>query len=157
MGDSPILQLVAAVRALQSWDTIPVTLTDVSIDAQYDNFRINLQPVTTGCYRLYLGGQHPGRHGRHPVRFKMIGEVLSAFRRNRIGFCVLHPSALAGHSYTVEQTGGGLVQSAFPDFISPHQPFYTVAISHSVAPGVDATRAHGGRHPFEMEDPRNWT
>jgi len=157
VGNSPILhRLYVAVRD-HNWDTIPAALTNVTIDDGGDSFRIGFRArhVRGNIDFAWAGSIQGGTDGT--LRFKMEGEVLSAFRRNRIGFCVLHPGALAGQPCTVEQTGGGLVQSAFPDAISPHQPFFDMrAISHSVAPGVDATVRMEG-DTFEMEDQRNWT
>lgn len=157
VSSSPILhRLYVAVRD-HNWGTIPAALTDVRIDDAGDSFRIDfrarhVQGVIDFAWTGSITGDADGT-----VRFAMDGEALSAFRRNRIGFCVLHPGSLAGQPCTVEQTGGGIVHSAFPDAISPHQPFFHMrAISHAVAPGVDAAVRMEG-DTFEMEDQRNWT
>lgn len=92
------------------------------------------------------------------VRFSMDGEARSAFLRNRIGFCVLHPiRECAGQPCTVEHVDRSVEKGRFPDLISPHQPFFAIrAISHQVEPGVEAeVRVEGDT--FEMEDQRNWT
>ncbi len=157
VGDSPILhRLYVAVRD-HNWDTIPATLSDVTIDNQGDSFQISF----TARHRrgaidfAWAGSIRGGSDGT--LRFKMEGEVLSNFRRNRIGFCILHPGSLAGLACAVEQIDGNVIESAFPDAISPHQPFFAMrAISHQVAPGADAiVRMEGDT--FEMEDQRNWT
>lgn len=156
-GDSPILhRLYVAVRD-HNWDTIPATLSDVTIDNRGDSFHISFtarhrRGVIDFAWAGSIQGDADGT-----LRFEMDGEVLSTFRRNRIGFCVLHPGSLAGLACTVEQTDGTVTAGVFPDAISPHQPFFDMrAISHAVAPGVAATVRMEG-DTFEMEDQRNWT
>jgi len=156
-GDGLILhRLYVAVRD-HNWDTIPAELTDLTIDDRGDSFRIRFraqhrQGNIDFAWDGSISGDTDGT-----VRFEMDGEVLSNFRRNRIGFCVLHPGALAGQPCTVEQTGGTLTPGTFPEAIAPHQPFFDMrAISHEVAPGVSATVRMEG-DTFEMEDQRNWT
>ena len=88
----------------------------------------------------------------------MDGKALSAFRRNRIGFCVLHPVPVCvGKPCVVQTTDGHTESGAFPDLISPHQPFQNMrSIRHEAAPGVWAEVSFEG-DVFEMEDQRNWT
>src|SRR5207247_7392946 len=86
------------------------------------------------------------------------GEARSDFQRNRIGFCVLHPSReCPGRPCVVEKADGTVERGIFPRFISPHQPFKEIrSIAHEVAPGVWAEVRFEG-DVFEMEDQRNWT
>jgi D-apionolactonase len=157
VGEGPILhRLYVAVRD-HNWDTIPAELTDIAIDDRGDNFRISFRARhKRGSIDFAWDGRIDG-DADGTLRFAMDGEVLSDFRRNRIGFCVLHPGSLAGQPCTVEQTDGVLTEGAFPDAISPHQPFFDMrAISHEVAPGLSATVRMEG-DTFEMEDQRNWT
>ena len=92
------------------------------------------------------------------VDYRMEGIARSTFLRNRIGFCVLHPSgACAGAVCTIEHVDGSSRQTAFPQDISPSQPFFDVrAISHQVLPGLIARVLMRG-DTFETEDERNWT
>jgi hypothetical protein len=103
-------------------------------------------------WRGSIRGDHDGT-----IRFTFDGEAGSAFLRNRIGFCVLHPiRECAGQPCVVEKTSGETERGRFPDFISPHQPFLDMrAISHTVVPGVTAEVRFEG-DVFEMEDQRNW-
>lgn len=156
-GDSPILhRLYVAVRD-HNWDTIPAELTDWTIDDRGDSFRISFRARhRRGAIDFAWDGSISGDTDG-TVRFAMDGEVLSTFRRNRIGFCVLHPAELAGQPCTVEQTDGTRTEGAFPNAIAPHQPFFDMrAISHPVESGVQATVRMEG-DTFEMEDQRNWT
>lgn len=89
------------------------------------------------------------------VRYRFDGRARSAFRRNRIGLCLLHPMDLAGQPVEVE-TPQGIVRGAFPAAISPHQPFFDiVAVRQRAGDATLEVRFEGDL--FEMEDQRNWT
>jgi hypothetical protein len=54
------------------------------------------------------------------------------------------------------ETPQGTVEGAFPDLISPHQPFVDMqSITHATASGEISIRFEGDL--WEMEDQRNWT
>ena len=97
----------------------------------------------------------------------MDGEALSTFRRNRIGFCVLHPMDCAGVSSRIEKIDGTVEESTFPISIAPQYlidgeikpvaPFNNMrAVRYEAASGVEAEVRFEGE-TFEMEDQRNWT
>ena len=101
------------------------------------------------------------------ITFSMDGEARSTFRRNRIGFCVLHPMDCAGVSSRIEKIEGTVEESAFPISIAPQYlidgeikpvaPFNNMrAVRYEVASGVEAEVRFEGE-TFEMEDQRNWT
>lgn len=155
-GREVLHQVYAAVRD-QNWGTVPGVLSDEQIEQGEDWFRIRYRSkhhrheihfVWTGT----ITGTADGT-----ITFTMDGEALSTFRRNRIGFCVLHPMTVAGLPCTIEEVGGNVYEASFPDTISPHQPFFNLrAITHEVLPGLRAeVRMEGDT--FEMEDQRNWT
>jgi D-apionolactonase len=158
VGDMEILRgLYVAVRD-RNWGTVVPVLHDLRIEAGDRSFRV---AFIAECRQREIdfvwGGNIAGDpHGT--VEFSMNGQAHSRFLRNRIGFCVLHPGGpCAGKPCTVERVDGTIVHGAFPDLISPHQPFTQIrAISHEIAPGWTAeVRMEGDI--FEMEDQRNWT
>lgn len=61
------------------------------------------------------------------LRVSALGTVTRAFRRNRLGFVVLHPPTLAGQPLTVRHPSGVSTATAFPFWIAPHQPAVDVA------------------------------
>lgn len=87
------------------------------------------------------------------LSFAMDGRAHSNFQRNRIGLCVHHPlRECAGAACAIETADGRIEQSAFPEFVAPHQPFRNVrAMRYS---NVEV-RFEGDI--FETEDHRNWT
>jgi len=151
-----IHQIYAAVRD-HNWGTVPGVLTDVNIDEQPQSLRISFRSEhrRNDIHFVWQGVIAGSADGT--LTFSMSGQALSTFKRNRIGFCVLHPMACAGRPCSIEQVNGEKYDSRFPERISPHQPFMNLrAITHEVMPGVRAeVRMEGD--VFEMEDQRNWT
>lgn len=157
LGEYEVLhQIYAAVRD-QNWGTVPGALDNLHINQQPDSFRISYRSEHRRddvhfVWQATITGADDGT-----IVFHMDGQALSTFKRNRIGFCVLHPMSCAGIPCTIRQVDGKTYESRFPEFIAPHQPFKQLrAIAHTVIPGVQAEVYMEG-DVFEMEDQRNWT
>ncbi len=94
------------------------------------------------------------------VRFAMQGDVRSTFRRNRIGFCVLHPPECAAMPCRIVQENGNVIEKPFPKQIAPapkQDPFVEIReMSYEFAPGRFAD-VHFDGDIFETEDQRNWS
>ncbi len=92
------------------------------------------------------------------VRFEFRGEAGSAFRRNRIGLCVLHPiKECVGRRCVIGHGDGTTGESLFPTWISPHQPFQNVRSMTHDAAGHFRVKVDFEGEIFETEDQRNWT
>jgi D-apionolactonase len=157
LGDAEVLRGVYAAVRDHNWDTIAPHVSDLHLERTSTSFRLRFhvdhreREVDFG-WDGELRGEDDGT-----VEFGLSGRSRSDFRRNRIGFCVLHPARLAGHPCTVETVDGARRAGAFPASISPHQPFADLrAIAHEVVQGVAAEVRFAG-DVFEMEDQRNWT
>ncbi|MGD9712653.1 MAG: hypothetical protein AB7V46_11365, partial [Thermomicrobiales bacterium] len=156
LGDVEIVRrLYIAIRD-RNWGTIPPVYTRFDLLDEGDHFRIDLAAEhLSGDVDFAWTGSIEG-HANGTISYSMEGTPRKAFLRNRIGFCVLHPSDLAGVSARAE-TPEGTVERSFPDLISPHQPFVDmISISHPVGTTATATITFEG-DLFEMEDQRNWT
>jgi hypothetical protein len=156
-GAREILRRIYVAVRDRNWGTVPVSLSNVRIDATLESFDI---AFTGHCKRgeidfLWKGAIKGDAKGT--IVFSMDGEALSTFWRNRIGICVLHPiKECAGRPCLVERANGSITRGSFPRYIWAQQPFQDIkAISHEVAPGVRARVAFQG-DSFEMEDQRNW-
>jgi hypothetical protein len=92
------------------------------------------------------------------IKYGFTGSSTTDFMRNRLGLCLLHPIAnLAGKSCKLILSGGTKVISAFPNDISPSQPFKNLAgISHTLNNGQILEVKFKGE-VFETEDHRNWS
>ncbi len=157
VGGIEIVQRIYVAVRDHNWNTIPVRLEDLVIDDYGDHFRITFNAIhQQGDIGFHWQGSVEGEVDG-TITTRMDGQADTTFRRNRIGFCILHPASVAGASATLEHSDGSQSRSQFPLLISPHQPFFDLhAIRHVVVPGLEAeTRFEGDI--FETEDQRNWT
>lgn len=153
--------IYAAVRD-HNWNTIAPRFLSYEVEAREDAFRVHFvaEHVTNEVDFIWQGTISGSSAGE--IIFTFDGQVRRAFRKNRVGFCVLHPLELAGAELEVE-TPTSTLYSVFPVAISPHQPFTDIvamryacaAASFAAAPIRMELRLSG--ELFEMEDQRNWT
>jgi hypothetical protein len=158
VGDVEIVRrLYVAVRD-QNWGTVEPVYTRFEIDDQGDSFRIELEAEHVDpdagvdfAWNGLIEGTSEGT-----IRYELEGSPRTAFLKNRIGFCVLHPAELAGAPAWTD-TPDGRVESFFPELISAHQPFIDMeSITHAAGANTTAEIRFEG-DLFEMEDQRNWT
>ncbi len=156
LGDILILQRIYSALRDENWATSAGQLTILE-DSQTDD-------------ALHLAFESIHQHSEIDFRwhgtitmtpmsltFAMDGEAHSTFKRNRIGFCVLHYASVAGSDCQLEFVDGSRQDAQFPKLIAPHQPYFNLrAITHEPAPNVRVTVLMEG-DTFEMEDQRNWT
>ena len=93
-----ILRRVYVAIRDHNWDTILPQLSNVRIERDSDAFRItydvaNKMADVDFCWGGTITGDADGT-----IAFSMDGAAVSTFRRNRIGFCVLHPDGLCRRS-----------------------------------------------------------
>jgi len=153
-----IRRIYAAVRD-RNWDTILPKYLNVRMDIGSDRFSITYDAVNqldeiNFTWQGLLQGEADGT-----ITFRLEGQAVTTFKKNRIGICVLHPAGLAGKPCTVTQTGGSQHVTAFPDGITPDQPPlpFTDITALSYATGETLVVIHFDGEAFEMEDQRNWT
>ncbi len=139
VGGVEIVQRIYVAVRDHNWGTAPVTLHDLVIDDYGDHFRVTFTAVNRHneigfTWQGTIVGNADGS-----LTFTMDGRADTTFRRNRIGFCVLHPASAAGAPATLTHPDGSQSTSQFPTLISPHQPFMNLrAITHEFAPGLQA-------------------
>ena len=166
-GDHELLCRVYVAVRDHNWDTILPQLSNLQIEQDDDTFRIIYDMTNMGAdVDFFWQGTITG-DANGTITFSMDGEARSTFRRNRIGFCVLHPMDCAGVSSRIEKIDGTVEESTFPisiapqylidDEIKPVAPFNNMrAVRYEVASRVEAEVQFEGE-TFEMEDQRNWT
>ncbi len=167
LGDQEILRRVYVAVRDHNWDTIGPSLSNVQMEINDDSFTIGYdvhhsQGEVDFSWRGTIVGDAQGT-----ITFRMDGEAHSTFRRNRIGFCILHPADCSGVPARIEHVDGSIEELPFPQTIGPQfiknghpwpvAPFENMrALSHQVSPDIWATvRCEGDI--FELEDQRNWT
>jgi len=155
-----VLRAIAYVVRDQNWGTYHPEISECVVEKIKNAFTITYQaicasadPSQTLRYQARITGNSQG----HLV-FDVAAEPLTPFLTARCGFAVLHPiNGVAGQEAIVEHVDGAQEQAAFPELISPAQPFKDIrAIQHRVTTGITARCVLNG-DVFEMEDQRNWS
>ncbi|MCS6835419.1 MAG: hypothetical protein NZ750_05300 [Anaerolineae bacterium] len=150
-----IRQIYSAVRD-HNWETVSGLIQEHTLQIASDHFEVEFDSLhQAGDVHFSWRGRITGS-ADGTIVFHMLGEALARFRRNRIGFCVLHPMECAGRRCRLIHTDGSQTESAFPITIAPHQPFFSIrAVQHEYAEGRWVEVLMEG-DTFEMEDQRNW-
>ena len=151
----------------RAWGTAPNVLSNVHMDVRDASFEVHYTCENRLNDLDFIWQGRITGHANGTIEFTFDGVARRTFLRNRLGFCVLHPTALAGRSASIEKVDGAVVQARFPRHIAPQMivdgvikpvaPFDDMrGLSYAVAPGVTLHIAFEGE-VFEMEDQRNWT
>ncbi|WP_102127488.1 hypothetical protein [Deinococcus planocerae] len=139
------------------WNTVPARVEVREVRAGDEVFRVTFDArYERGDVRYTWRGTIEGRDG--VLTYAFDGEAGSDFLKNRIGLCVLHPlSDTVGQPCEVVHTDGRVEEQAFPELVSPHQPFFDVReLRHTSAHGLRVAVSFEGE-TFETEDQRNWS
>lgn len=140
-----------------NWGTPPGWIAHERIEAGEDSFRITFEVRHhEGSVDFSWAGLITG-DASGTIVFHFDGVARSAFRRNRIGICVLHPARdCPGAALRVAHADGSTLTTTFPSTIAPWNPHTDIlALAHEVAPGCWCRLEFAGEC-FEMEDQRNW-
>lgn len=157
VGDEEILRRIYVVFQDRNWTARPWLIESEDIEERADSFDIHLRArgrfdASPFTWRAHICGSLDG-----VITYSFDGVASAPFLRNRLGICVLHPmSGFAGRPCTITHPDGSAEVSAFPDAISPHQPFLEIAAMQWPVPGGHARLDFTGE-VFETEDHRNWS
>src|SRR6202042_3415275 len=155
-----VLRAIAYVVRDSDWGTYNPEISDYRLDQSKDAFAVTYNGRCTSAnppqslhYQARITGNSQGN-----LLFEVVAEPLTPFLTARCGFAILHPiDGIAGQPAIVEHVDGSQEHAAFPDLISPAQPFKDIrAIQHHVTPAITA-RCRMNGDIFEMEDQRNWS
>jgi D-apionolactonase len=157
VGSHEVLRGINAPVRNQDWATIAPKVTNLRVDQQGASFKVTFD---VACQHADIDFRWKGSitgNDKGVIEFAFDGEAFSTFKRNRIGFCVLHGPHAAGQPWVLDTVDGKTTKGQFPKSISPHQPAKQLrAITHQVAENIRARVEFEGE-VFEMEDQRNWT
>ncbi|CAN5787521.1 hypothetical protein BH11BAC3_BH11BAC3_45650 [soil metagenome] len=157
-GETELIQMLYSALRDHNWQTIPFTITDEKITVKDNGFFISYTALYQKDDISFKSEFEIEGNADNSIRFKMNGEALSTFMRNRIGLCVHHPiNECAGKEVTIQHTNGNIETAVFPKLISPHQPFVDIStMQWGTSNGIQVTLSFVG-DSFETEDQRNWT
>ena len=157
VGQHEVLLGINAPIRNELWGTVRPQVSNLKLDAGDGHFKLTFDALCKErdidfLWKGTLTGTAEGK-----VDFIFEGTARSTFKRNRIGFCVLHAASAGGKPWIIETVDGRKSKGAFPKFISPFQPAKDIReIAHELTSSLWAhVRMEGDT--FEMEDQRNWT
>ncbi len=157
VGEHEVLRGINAPIRNENWATIAPTVSNLKVEQRNGSFEVTFHVL---CQRDDIDFRWKGRisgSDNGDIEFSFDGEAYSAFKKNRIGFCVLHGPSAAGQPWVLETADGKTSRGRLPKHISPHQPAKNLkAMTHKVTKGISARVAFEG-DIFETEDQRNWT
>ena len=168
LGSREVLRGVYVAVRDHNWDTVPAEVSNLELVTRGDTFVLTFDVRHDDGHVAFAWRGEVSGGADGTVRYLMDGRAERDFRRNRVGFCVLHPVAeCAGAPCELEHVDGSREESVFPRSVAPqpyvdglprpHEPFARLrSMRHEAAPGVFATVAFEG-DAFELEDQRNWT
>ncbi len=157
LGPHEVLRGINAPIRDQNWATISPVVSNIQIASRNDSFEVSFDALCQAGEVDFLWKGMITGSPQGVIEFSFDGVAKSTFKRNRIGFCVLHAATAAGQPWLLKTADGKSIPGHFPQRVSPHQPAKNLqAISHQIAAGIQAQIDLRG-DVFEMEDQRNWT
>lgn len=156
-GEVELVRGIYVALRNQNWATIPGAVSQLRLEKHSDGFDLTFH-VHHQAGDIDFEWVGTILANGTTVSFEMDGRSRSKFRKNRLGFCALHPiRECSGRHCLVTHSDGSETRGSFPDVISPHQPFFDIqSIRHMTDEGIGVQLDFKG-DVFEMEDQRNWT
>ncbi|MEM9829628.1 MAG: hypothetical protein AAF944_03270 [Bacteroidota bacterium] len=157
IGNIELLRMIYSAVRDRNWDTITPNISKEKVTQHHDHFTITYDCQYQRGEIDFLAHYRIRGEADGNITFSMDGKALSTFRRNRVGFCVLHPASAAGMDCQITHTDETSSEARFPTPISPHQPFQDIQrMQWSPTDEIIASLEFTG-DIFETEDQRNWT
>ena len=156
IGKHEVLRMINHLVRDHNWTTIPLEITDEKINVSDRSFTIEYKARARLNDIDFFWDCRIEGYTNNSLRFKIQGQAMSDFKRNRIGFTVLHPiKECAGQPVKIIHADGKPEMYVFPELISPDQPFIDIkSMEWSLNSSKVILEFRGDI--FETEDQRNW-
>lgn len=155
-GATEVLRMMYFALRDHNWNTIANTIHNEQFKVDAGTFEIIYD-----CINVYEGAdiirwksKIDGRADGSIV-FEIQGEVQQDFRKNRAGFCMLHPLNIAGGECTILHPDDSKSILKFPVNVAPDDPFKKIQSMEWQSSGSTYVLVFEG-DIFETEDQRNW-
>lgn len=155
-GENEVLRMIYFALRNHNWNTIPCHIENENISLSETGFQITYDcyntdgDVTVMEWKASIHGKDDGT-----ITFEIGGTSKENFRRNRAGFCILHPLDLTGTAVTVTHPDQSKTIDPFPVKIAPENPFKYIESMEWRSSEVPFALFFEG-DIFETEDQRNW-
>ncbi len=156
-GRNELLRMIYAAVRDRDWVTIPAITSNETFEIKPDSFFLKYTCRYISSDIDFTAKFEITGNKDNSMTLWMEGKANSTFRKNRIGFCVLHPvESCAGKPCFITHTNGTVERTVFPESIYPWQLFLDIkSMSWPAFEGTCFLDFEGD--VFETEDQRNWT
>ncbi|QCO96720.1 hypothetical protein FCN77_02015 [Arthrobacter sp. 24S4-2] len=160
-GGRPVLRAIKAVVRDHEWRTFAPSVRDLAELKDDDGVSLRLHvdyaaPGSADAAAPAFEAMLMLRITPAIVEVSFSGRAKTAFRRNRIGLVVLHPTSEAGREVSAVSPDGNVTAGAFPADIRPDLVFKDIASLEWADAGTAFDLGFSG-DIFETEDQRNWS
>jgi hypothetical protein len=157
-GGRPVLRAIKAVVRDHEWRTLAPSVRDIEELKDDDgiSLRLHVDYAAPGTGTPAYEGMLMLRITPAIIEVSFSGRAKTAFRRNRIGLVVLHPTSEAGRDVSVVSPDGTVTIGAFPTDIRPDLVFSDISSMEWADAGTAFDLGFSG-DIFETEDQRNWS
>lgn len=156
-GETEVLRMIYFALRDHNWNTLQSEIENENITIDDDTFRITYDcynmdgGVTVMEWKAIISG-----NANSTISFEIHGKANEDFKKNRAGFCILHPLNITGESCTIKHPDDTESTHLFPVDVSPENPFKNVQSMTWQAAGSAFQLIFEG-DIFETEDQRNWS
>jgi hypothetical protein len=155
-GRVEVLRMIYFALRDHNWNTLVHRIENEKILVDTGSFQISYdcQHMEGGVpimdWQVKIEGKNDGI-----VVFEIQGTMMETFRKNRAGFCVLHPLNILGEACEIRHSDGTTSSHRFPVEVSPDNPFKHIeSMSWKIGGNLFTLDFEGDL--FETEDQRNW-
>lgn len=155
-GESEIIRMIYFALRDRNWNTLNsrieneiITVSPEAFEISYDLVHLD-GGVAVMEWKGHIKGNKDGS-----VFFEIRGTAKENFKKNRAGFCVLHPLETIGHACTLVHPDGTQTTRAFPEKVAAENPFKNIQSMSWDRAGIPFSLQFEG-DVFETEDQRNW-
>lgn len=155
-GETEVLRMIYFALRDHNWNTLPSQIENEDLDISDDGFTITYDcahldgGVTVMEWKGKIEGKSDGT-----IVFEIAGTARENFRKNRAGFCVLHPLNITGVECTITHPDNSKSVLRFPTQVMPDNPFKNIQSMEWASSGDRYSLTFEG-DIFETEDQRNW-
>ena len=155
-GGNEVVRMIYFALRDHNWNTLNHHIENEIIDINDDDFQIRYDcfnmdgGVTVMEWKAKIAGSSSGS-----VIFELTGRATENFRKNRAGFCVLHPLNILGTECKLHHSDGSDSTRRFPQNVAPDNPFKNIQTMSWETSGTPFAINFEG-DIFETEDQRNW-
>jgi len=156
-SEKEVLRMIYFALRDHNWNTLSgpienenIAIRDKGFEIIYDCFNLD-GGVTVMEWNGKITGKPDGT-----IIFEIQGKAREDFKKNRAGFCVLHPLNIIGLDCAITHPDGTEATHSFPVEVAPENPFKNIQSMRWKTADIPFSLSFEG-DIFETEDQRNWS